>query len=257
MQILVEIYDSNQTTSKDTTMLEIEVLNNVPSFLNFSINQKTDGEFNYIGNTELIFGFWGSDPENKLKSAKISIISEAGGEYMAYNYTFDMSSAQANFSIFTKDFPFGEYTVYGYLIDAEGFEIIFSSAYIVVIREDSFESWTPWLMLIFGIIAGLIIGSFIVSTKAKKEESRVVRDSKLNKSSSIDQKSLSPAQKKKMREMRKIGKSPKSDRVDDEELENVLAENEEQQENNEAIVEEQKSIKNEGAKPQTKFKKRV
>jgi hypothetical protein len=257
MQIVVDVYDLDIPTSKDTALLEIMILNNPPEITNFSINQKTDGDFSFKGNMELNFGFVASDPENKLKYAKVSITSEAGGEFKTYNYTFDMTSNNANFSIYTKDLPYGEYTVYGFVIDSEGAESKFASAYNLIILEDRSGAWTPWVMLLIGIASGLIIGIFILSTKYKKEDTRITRDLKSNKSGVVEQKTLSPAQKKKMREMRKIGKQPKSDRSVDIDSNEVLDEGDDENGNEEEQPEEEKPVKKDISKPQTKFKKRV
>ena len=258
MQIFVEIFDANEATSKDITTLEIEVLNNAPQFLNFSINNKTDGDFVFTVNEEISFGFWASDPENTLRFAKIQILSDSNTTFGHYNYTFDMRGTQANFSIFTKDIPTGQYVLYAYVIDADGAETKSIIVYNVVIKDDVVGKNLPWIMLGIGILVGIAVSAFAITTKQKKEGSRIIKDSKvLTKSESKEQKPLTEAQKRKMREMKKLGKLPKEPREVEEVVEQT-SDSEDQVDSEEASEEKQpKETKEATQKPATKFKKRL
>ncbi len=257
MQIFVEMFDANEATSKDIETLEIEVLNNAPQFLNFSINNKTDGNFVFTGNEEVTFGFWASDQEGTLRYAKVQIISESNSTYGNYNFTFDMRSNQANFTIFTKDIPVGQYVLYAYVIDADGAQTKTTMVFNVLIKQDVVETNLPWIMLGIGLLVGIAVSAFAITTKQKKEETRIIKDSKvLTKSEAVEQKPLTAAQKKKLREMRKLGKVPKDERENEEEMSEDIEDAEEQKEETEE-VEKAKEAKETSQKSTTKFKKRL
>ncbi len=254
MQIFVEMYDANEQTSKDIETLEIEVLNNAPQFLNFSINNKTDGNFVFTGNEELTFGFWASDPEGTMRYAKVQILSESNSTYGHYNFTFDMRTNQANFTIFTKDIPVGQYVLYAYVIDADGAQTKTSMVFNVVIKQDIVGTNLPWIMLGIGLLVGIAVSTFVFTTKQKKEESRIIKDTKvIAKSESVEQKTLTAAQKKKLREMRKLGKAPKEERETEEEI----TEDAEDEVEDAEDAEEPQEVKETPQKTPTKFKKRL
>lgn len=207
MLIMVEIFDNMEKTSYDNYTLEILVKNNAPQFTNFTINNQTDGgDLSFVGNTELVLGFIANDPENTLKYAKVQFVSEANTTYANYNYTFDMTGSQANFSIYTKDIPAGQYVVYAWVIDADGAETKSETTFNLVIEVDTVGNNLPWVMLIIGLLSGLVVMAFAAGIRNKKEQTRIVKDTRFTTKADQPERQLTASQKRKMREMRKIGK---------------------------------------------------
>ncbi len=205
--ITAKVYERDEPGVNDIVTLPLMVENNPPVIHEFLINGETDGDWYFHDNEEINFQFNAEDAEGPIQFIKVSIFYEDyAGNFVYYNYTVDYIGEATQIIVLTKDLPATVYSVYGYVIDQDGATTRYEHAYQFVISEDDSDRYVPWIMLGVGLAVGLAAGAFILSTRYKQEEEREIKGTRVVEKPKSAK--LSPSQKRKLREQRRIGKIP-------------------------------------------------
>jgi len=147
--------DSNRGITSYLT--EIEVKNNPPQFNVYLINGKLPTQSISIDfGEDIIFAFDIIDKDNNIEYITVTLISED------YKF-FSISTENRILSINSANLESGVWYVYISATDSDGSTINLSSDYglapqQITIIANTLENLMPWIMLIIGIVAGLLIG---------------------------------------------------------------------------------------------------
>lgn len=163
----ITAYKIDEPTCNSSFVYSFIVINNIPnaSLIQYSINNNTAQSqslsFQEFQNLVFDINVTGVDPEG-VQFVKLDIV---GQDNQWYNFTFSNSNNDlVNFTLNAGVLAPGQYYVYVYVVDGDGVQVGTANVMSFVILPDTFSSFLPWLMLIFGIIAGagvmlVILGS--------------------------------------------------------------------------------------------------
>ncbi|MHA1727462.1 MAG: hypothetical protein ACTSWY_01865 [Promethearchaeota archaeon] len=149
---------------------DFELINNPPDAtkIEYSINGLTPSSIEYLRFQEfenLLFqiNVTDVDPEG-IKLIRLCLIDPTG-EWMNFSFFNDINHEDCdnkNFTIRARDLKAGQWYVYVYVTDGDETEVGTGVGGVISfdIVPDTFSGFLPWLMLIFGSLAGLLIGAF-------------------------------------------------------------------------------------------------
>jgi hypothetical protein len=166
----VNITAKDQDGGTTSYLTEIEVKNNPPQFNIYLINGKLPTQSISVDYGEdIIFAFDIIDKDNNIEYITVTLISE--------DYKFlSISTENRILSINSANLESGVWYVYISATDSDGSTINLSSDYglapqQIKIIPNTLENLMPWITLIIGIVAGLLIGITLayILLKSRKE----------------------------------------------------------------------------------------